>query len=266
MLCSFLFKFLIEISMGENEKDEINDSMNGHRWNKFTQSISSSLSIPSLFTSRSSLSISSSQSVNSSLSNPQNSSPPSTPNEMNVCVSFAYQSSLEKLLEYFKKLEETERETKIRQEKIIDKQTGGETDDYGSLSLPTNSFSFFVYMAESRLISLSVRVLYEFSYKTFLGQLISLEYMDDFLKCFINNLHSLYEISPCRFNNYLSIFYYSLIQLTVFAKENIRVQLLLLLQDVIPNCGLFNQAPLLTFPLIISSNANNNNNQNNNQN
>jgi hypothetical protein len=105
------------------------------------------------------------------------------------------------------------------------------------------SYRSSVRLAERRVLSLSLRFLSDYVAKSVSGQLVSLEFSEELLCSFVDNLHRVAAASPARFKNYLSIFYQPLVQLVAFGNAPIRQHLALLLQHALP--------PMLPFTPVV---------------
>jgi hypothetical protein len=112
-------------------------------------------------------------------------------------------------------------------------------------SLP--SFSAYVHLSELRILTLSLRFLHDYVAKSVSGQMVSLEFSEELLCSFVENVARLSQASPARFKNYLSVWFHPLVQLIAFATPPIRAHLALLLQHALP--PLLPIPPIVPFPL-----------------
>jgi hypothetical protein len=125
---------------------------------------------------------------------------------------------------------------------------GWEEETHANGATPIqSSYEAYVRLAEARSIGIALRFLADYVSKTVSGQLVSLEFSEELLGSFLDNLHSIARVSPTRFSNYMSIFYFPLVQLISFGKESIRQHLGLLFQLAMPSTLSFQ--PITPYPL-----------------
>lgn len=107
------------------------------------------------------------------------------------------------------------------------------------------SYESYVRLSESRFIGLALRFLADYATKTVSGQLVSLEFSDELICAFIEQLQQLAAVSTRRFQNYMSIFYMPLVQLISIGKETMRQHLGKLFHTAVVNLLPF--APITPF-------------------
>jgi len=109
------------------------------------------------------------------------------------------------------------------------------------------SYSAYVRLSEGRLLGITLRFLSDYVSKSVSGQLVSLEFSEELLCSFVENVARVAAASPRRFRNYLSVWFHPLIQLVAFATAPIRAHLALLLQHALPD--MLPVTPIVPFPL-----------------
>jgi hypothetical protein len=109
------------------------------------------------------------------------------------------------------------------------------------------NYSAYVRLSEARVLSLSLRFLSDYVSKSVSGQLVSLEFSEELLCGFVDNVSRVAAASPRRFQNYLSVWFHPLVQLVAFATPPIRAHLALLFQHALPS--MLPVAPIVPFPL-----------------
>ena len=112
---------------------------------------------------------------------------------------------------------------------------------------PQPSYHDYVRLSEIRCIGISLRFLSDYVSKSVSGQMVSLEFSEELLSSFLDNLTRLSSACPQRFQNYLSIFYFPLVQLIPFGRDQVRQHLGKLFQLALPQVLPFN--PVVPYQL-----------------